>query len=134
LLVEAPPRSRRAVHPAFAIVAALVVTMAVSSVARSIFVEPQPIDVAEAAVGAAAERNESRLAEHSRGSGGEQLVGLVGEGAEVVSVTVSALVGGDAYEAVVELSGLPANDPDRVRLLLESAEDRWVVVEASPSQ
>jgi hypothetical protein len=108
--------------------------MAVSSVARSIFVEPQPIDVAEAAVGAAAERNESRLAEHSRGSGGEQLVGLVGEGAEVVSVTVSALVGGDAYEAVVELSGLPANDPDRVRLLLESAEDRWVVVEASPSQ
>jgi ABC-type nitrate/sulfonate/bicarbonate transport system permease component len=132
--VEAPPRSRRVVHPALAIVAALVVTMAASSVARSVLVEPQPIDIAQAAVEAAAERNEPRLAEHTRGSAGEQLVGLVGEGAEVVSVTVSALVGGDAYQAVVELSGLQANDPDRVQLLLESVEDRWVVVEASPSQ
>jgi hypothetical protein len=130
--VEAPSRSRRRPHPAVALVAALVVMIAVSSVARSFFVDPQPIDIAEAAVEAAADRDESRLAEHSRGFAGEQLAGLVSEGADIVSVTVSALVGGDAYEAVVEFQSPRANDPRRVQLLLEAVEDHWAVVEALP--
>lgn len=88
-----------------------------------------PNELAAAAVDAAADRDEARLADYTRPPANEQLLDLVSAGADVASVTLNAA--GDGYEAVVELSGSPVEERDRIQLLIQPVGNRWVVVEAS---